>query len=394
MVPAYLEVGSDGGVFAFGGAPYFGSMGGRPLSRPIVGIAATPDGQGYWEVASDGGVFLFGDAGFFGSMGGRPLSRPIVGIAATPDGQGYWEVASDGGVFSFGDAGFFGSMGGSPLDAPVVAISGTPGGGGYWEVASDGGVFTFGNAGYFGSMGGVPLQGTVVGMAGSFGTGQITLTEQSGFPPGSYGYDVSVFQDNGTCSAPMPQPHTIGIVEVTGFANGSPNPCLAHEAAWAGAGLNLYTFLTSGTSAVPELGCGGNQWCNWGAAAFRYAANYAISQGADIRVTWWLDVEGGGLYWSSNTTNNDAVIAGAIGAAHAMGLTVGIYSSPLTWSGIAGKYQPDVPLWVAWYTGNPQGNCATAMSFAAAHGDALPDGGVWLTQYTDNNGSLDGDYAC
>ena len=45
MVPAYLEVGSDGGVFAFGGAPYFGSMGGRPLNRPIVGIAATPEGR-------------------------------------------------------------------------------------------------------------------------------------------------------------------------------------------------------------------------------------------------------------------------------------------------------------------------------------------------------------
>jgi hypothetical protein len=64
-------------------------------------------------VASDGGIFAFGDAVFHGSMGGIPLTKPVVGIAATPDGGGYWEVASDGGVFSFGDAVFHGSTGGS-----------------------------------------------------------------------------------------------------------------------------------------------------------------------------------------------------------------------------------------------------------------------------------------
>ena len=79
------------------------------LSSPIVGMAATPAGKGYWEVASDGGVFSFGDATFYGSMGGTPLNQPIVGMAATSDGKGYWEVASDGGVFSFGDATFYGS---------------------------------------------------------------------------------------------------------------------------------------------------------------------------------------------------------------------------------------------------------------------------------------------
>jgi len=41
-------------------------MGGQHLNQPIVGMAATPDGKGYWEVASDGGIFAFGDAGFYG----------------------------------------------------------------------------------------------------------------------------------------------------------------------------------------------------------------------------------------------------------------------------------------------------------------------------------------
>jgi DNA-binding beta-propeller fold protein YncE len=83
-----------------GDAGYFGSEGGTPLNKPIVGMAATPDGKGYWLVASDGGVFTFGDAGYFGSEGGTPLNKPIVGMAATPDGKGYWLVASDGGIFS------------------------------------------------------------------------------------------------------------------------------------------------------------------------------------------------------------------------------------------------------------------------------------------------------
>jgi Galactose oxidase, central domain len=44
--------------------------------------------SGYWLVASDGGVFSYGDAGFFGSAGGIHLNKPVVGIAATPDGEG------------------------------------------------------------------------------------------------------------------------------------------------------------------------------------------------------------------------------------------------------------------------------------------------------------------
>ena len=47
-----------------------------------------------------------------------PLNAPIVGMAATPSGNGYWEVAADGGIFSFGDAAFHGSMGGTALNAP------------------------------------------------------------------------------------------------------------------------------------------------------------------------------------------------------------------------------------------------------------------------------------
>ncbi len=120
----YWFVASDGGIFSFGSAVFHGSMGGKRLSKPIVGIASTPTGLGYWLVASDGGIFSFGDAKFYGSMGGKPLNAPIVGMASTPDGMGYWLVASDGGIFSFGDAKFYGSMGGKPLNAGIVGVAG------------------------------------------------------------------------------------------------------------------------------------------------------------------------------------------------------------------------------------------------------------------------------
>jgi hypothetical protein len=160
----YWEVAADGGLFAFN-APFFGSMGGKPLNEPIVGMTATPTGGGYWEVAKDGGLFAFGNAAFYGSMGGKPLNAPIVGMASTQDGNGYFEVASDGGLFAFGDAVFHGSMGGMPLNDPVVGIAEDQATGGYWEVASDGGLFAFGGAPFFGSPASMPLNKPVVGMA-------------------------------------------------------------------------------------------------------------------------------------------------------------------------------------------------------------------------------------
>jgi hypothetical protein len=51
------------------------------LNRPIVGMAATPSGNGYWLVASDGGVFTFGDAPFLGSTGAMALTSPVAGIS-------------------------------------------------------------------------------------------------------------------------------------------------------------------------------------------------------------------------------------------------------------------------------------------------------------------------
>jgi hypothetical protein len=96
-------------------------MAGKPLNQPIDGMSPTSDGLGYWLVASDGGIFAFGDAGFYGSTGALTLNKPITGMAATPDGQGYWLVASDGGLFAF-DAPYQGSLGGQGI-TDVIGIS-------------------------------------------------------------------------------------------------------------------------------------------------------------------------------------------------------------------------------------------------------------------------------
>ena len=95
-----------GSVQAFGDAVNFGDE--TTIAHPAghvgtpVAMAATSDDGGYWIVDSDGGVFSFGDAIYAGSMGGKALAAPVVGIAAGPHGAGYWLAGADGGVFSSG----------------------------------------------------------------------------------------------------------------------------------------------------------------------------------------------------------------------------------------------------------------------------------------------------
>ncbi|MGI8793881.1 MAG: S8 family serine peptidase [Acidimicrobiales bacterium] len=167
----YWEVASDGGIFAFGDAPFFGSTGAITLNKPIVAMSPTPTGRGYWLTASDGGIFAFGDAEFYGSTGNIKLNQPIVAMRPTSTGGGYWLTASDGGIFAFGDAEFHGSTGGIAINSPIVAMETTPVGGGYWLTASDGGIFAFGNADYKGSTGGIAINKPIVAMAATL-TGQ------------------------------------------------------------------------------------------------------------------------------------------------------------------------------------------------------------------------------
>ncbi len=193
LVPSdkgYWLIASDGGIFSYGSAPFYGSMGKKHLNMPIVGMASTPSGKGYWLVASDGGIFAFGDARFYGSTGNIHLNEPIVGMAATPDGGGYWLVASDGGVFAYGDAQYYGSAGSIHLNKPIVGIAANPLGGGYWIVASDGGIFNYGSSKFYGSAGNIALNKPIVGLAPTFdGKGYWLAASDGGiFNYGDAGY--------------------------------------------------------------------------------------------------------------------------------------------------------------------------------------------------------------
>ena len=75
-------------------SPSARSLGGKPpkaasltagASKALSPTTPTPrtsSAGGYWLVGSDGGVFAFGDAGFFGSLGGRVLVARVVGAAS------------------------------------------------------------------------------------------------------------------------------------------------------------------------------------------------------------------------------------------------------------------------------------------------------------------------
>ena len=179
-VGGYWIDATDGGIFSFGNAQFFGSMGGQRLNKPIVGMASTSNAGGYWEVASDGGIFSFGDAQFHGSTGSLVLNKPVVAMAVTPDGGGYWLVASDGGIFAFGDAGFYGSTGSLVLNKPVIGMVPTHDGQGYWLVASDGGIFAYGDASFVGSLGSDPPPTPIVGVAPTTDGGGYWMLEADG----------------------------------------------------------------------------------------------------------------------------------------------------------------------------------------------------------------------
>jgi hypothetical protein len=207
----YWLVGSDGGIFTFGAAQFYGSTGALQLQRPIVGMVDTSDAGGYWLVASDGGIFSFGDTQFYGSIPGlglhpagsglpNSLNAPIVGVVPSYDNKGYFMVASDGGVFTFGDARFEGSCPGiGGCSGTAVAVIPALGGYGYWLVTSTGSVYAFGYAANYGAPG---PQSSPITSAAPFLSPAANGTTQGGywildangqvFPYGTAGHEGSV----------------------------------------------------------------------------------------------------------------------------------------------------------------------------------------------------------
>ncbi|MGH9008692.1 MAG: Ig-like domain-containing protein, partial [Acidimicrobiia bacterium] len=160
----YWLVGTDGGIFSYGQAKFYGSTGAIKLAKPIVDIVPTATGRGYWMAASDGGIFSFGDAGFYGSTGAIKLAKRIQQMASTPSGKGYWMVAGDGGLFSFGDASFYGSAVEGGAEKRIVDIAPSATGKGYYITASNGAVYAYGDAKFYGGAEGQKLAHGIIAM--------------------------------------------------------------------------------------------------------------------------------------------------------------------------------------------------------------------------------------
>jgi N-acetylglucosamine-6-sulfatase len=100
---AYWIATSDGGVFSFGGAKFYGSMGGKQLDQPIVSMTARPQRDGYWLLGGDCGVFSFGSSKFYGRYE-QKAQNFCKAIISTPSGNGYWLISRYGHIFKYGDA--------------------------------------------------------------------------------------------------------------------------------------------------------------------------------------------------------------------------------------------------------------------------------------------------
>ena len=54
-------------------------------------------------MASDGGIFTFGDAAFYGSTAADATTDPAEKIVPTSSGQGYWIEDQNGTMYPFGE---------------------------------------------------------------------------------------------------------------------------------------------------------------------------------------------------------------------------------------------------------------------------------------------------
>jgi Glycosyl hydrolase family 26 len=260
----YWLVASDGGIFSYGDATFYGSTGGMHLNKPIVGMAVTTDGKGYWLVASDGGIFSYGDAFFYGSTGSIALNKPVAGMAVTTDGKGYWLVASDGGIFSYGDAFFYGSTGSIRLNLPIVGMAPTPDGQGYWLVGFDGGVFTFGDADFYGSTAGW----------GTYAFGLI-------INPATAGYDVVTANGSSVAFGPGLHPNAESAGLQQGAYDSTPTPSgMAAFAQQTQTSPTVASDYLPGNGGWADMdGSGGT--LNWLLAPFR-GSGYTLSLGVPI----------------------------------------------------------------------------------------------------------------
>ena len=213
----YWEVGADGSVYPFGGAPNEGDLPALGVTvSNIVGLVPSPDGKGYLLVGSDGGIFAFGDATFEGSLPGLGVHvNDIVGVVPSPDFKGYLMIGADGGTFAFGDAVFEGSLPGLGVHVSnIVAVVPSPSGKGYLMIGSDGGTFAFGDVKFYGSLPGLGV--SVSDVVGAVASPDFKGYLMIGSDGGTFAFGDAAFEG----SLPGLGVHVSNIVAVAPSADG------------------------------------------------------------------------------------------------------------------------------------------------------------------------------
>ncbi|TAN34943.1 hypothetical protein EPN29_01105 [bacterium] len=211
------------------------------------------------------------------------------------------------------------------------------------------------------------------------------------YPKGHAGYDVSYPQ----CGATTPA-GGFGIIGVNGGRPFSYNSCLATElsaaptttppslyinTAYSGAyrrqithGCSTLSASVTGTSAQKQAWAIG---CSEASTSMTYAAQ----KGAANIAMWWLDVEVGNSWSSSDLTLNQYAIDGAVVDLETSGRPVGAYSSAAMWATITGA-KVFTPTNVAADWEASGGSCTAPFTVSP----------VWLLQSVTSGG--DSDYAC
>ncbi len=173
---------------------------------------------------------------------------------------------------------------------------------------------------------------------------------------GQQGWDVSFPQ----CGAELPaMPFDFAVVGVNGGRTFKHNPCLAEQWRWArqspAAGMYVNVNFPSnalelalGASSARQPNCNGAISC----IAYNYAFNgvtdalaYARASGVDAPFAW-LDVETIN-YWTNDRALNSVALRGAVDAARAVGIDIGVYSTPYQYNRITGGENLGVPVWTA-----------------------------------------------
>ena len=210
------------------------------------------------------------------------------------------------------------------------------------------------------------------------------------YASGSTGYDVSYPQCPGTV-APA---GTFAIVGVNGGRPFTQNSCLSTEYAVAPKSPAPSLYINTGYSGAYRKSISTN--CSslsrgvsgtsqeqqaWAIGCTEAEASlaYASRQGATSVAMWWLDVETGNSWSTSNLTLNQYTIQGAVTRMAHSGLPVGVYSTASMWNAITGGNFTPTGLAADWVAA---GSCSTPFTKSP----------VWLVQSV--VGGVDRDYAC